>query len=123
LWWRSFLTITTSYFYNPSKRNRILRRRRLKDFKPGEILAMDAVWADSTTPENVENVNAHGRFASWNIMRPDGAVSTAESQAALELLVSRSAAGESTWSHSFIRGNPPTWYDRVYPSLAGVPRP
>ncbi|MFP4029355.1 MAG: prepilin-type N-terminal cleavage/methylation domain-containing protein [Candidatus Brocadiia bacterium] len=118
----SGLRIRSSYFYNPSKRNRIFRRRRIGDFQHGDIVAMDAVWGDRNKPFRVREVNAHGSLASWNLLRREGAVSAARSPEALERLIELSSSGIDTWAHGFIRQSRP-WYYEIYPMLADVPSP
>lgn len=120
---RSDLDIRASYFYNPSKRARIFQRVKLEEFKDGEIVAMDMVMGNKAAPDQVKGRNAHGSISVWNLQRSDNSVESVISPEAMSTMISRSAAGEDTFEHSFIRGNPPTWYNTIYPALAGVKRP
>ena len=118
------MQIRSSYFYNPSKRNRIFRRRYLDDFGPKEIMAMDAVWSD-LNPNRVPAANAHGALSTWNLLRMDGSVEGKKSTASIDLMIEKSGDfNHTTWSHAFIRsGNPEPYWLTIYRNLAGVNHP
>jgi type II secretory pathway pseudopilin PulG len=118
------LQISTSYFYNPSKRNRIFRRRYTYDFDHKEIMAMDPVWVRSSTGGGPRAGNPHGNIPAWNLLRSDGSVQAAHSREAMDLLEELYANGITAGSHSFIRGSGGgPYFPRIYRMLAGVPHP
>lgn len=132
--WNAFLqdphsssvpSIQTSYYYNPSKRNRIFRRRQLEDFKPTEPISMDMVWVLSGQSDRVTSHNSHGDLASWNLLLSDGAVTSASSPETIEQLQILANMGIGVSSHSFIRNSSggPYWSRDVYPQITGTPHP